>query len=52
MAKEMTYTNRICINGEKICLEDLPAKDQERIANELIYRPLTTLCNVEVRQTA
>lgn len=52
MPKEMTFTNRVRINGTCVCLDDLPADKQENIINELIYRPLTTIKNAEVRQTA
>ncbi|MBS6955227.1 MAG: hypothetical protein KH230_18575 [Enterocloster asparagiformis] len=52
MAKEMTFTNRIRIDGDTICLDNLPADKRECIINELIYRPLTTIQNCEVRETA
>lgn len=52
MAKEMTFTNRVCIDGTLVCLNDLPAEEREGIINELIYRPLTTIRNAEVRETA
>lgn len=48
----MTFTNRIHIDGDIVLLDDLPADKQENIINELIYRPLTTIKNAEVRQTA
>lgn len=52
VAKEMTFTNRVCIDGARVCLNDLPAEERESIINELIYRPLTTIQNAEVRETA
>ena len=48
----MTFTNRIKIGNKKIRLDDLPAEEQIAIANRLIYKPLTTIQNIEVIQTA
>lgn len=52
VAKEMTFTNRVRIDDTCVCLNDLPADKRESIINELIYRPLTTIRNAEVRETA
>ena len=52
VSKEMTFTNRVRIDGVYVCLNDLPTEKRESIINELIYRPLTTIRNAEVRETA
>lgn len=52
VVKEMTFTNRVRIDDTCVCLDDLPAGIQESIINELIYRPLTTIRNSEIRESA
>lgn len=48
----MTFTNKIKIGDKKISLDDFSEEEQIMLANQLIYRPLTTITNTEVIQTA
>lgn len=52
MVKEITYTNRIRIGEQIVCLNDLSEDKKTDIANSLIYRPLLTISNAEVIKTA
>lgn len=49
---EMTFSNRIRIGNQKIYLDELPKDKQEHIANSFIYRPLATIPNITIEQTA
>ncbi len=51
-ATTMTFSNWVNIEGQRICLDELSKDKQESIANSFIYRPLTTISNIEITQTA
>lgn len=50
--KEITFTNWVRIGDRRVALNDLPKDQQQRIADSLIYRPLTTIADVSVVKTA
>ena len=45
MNKEITFTNWVRIGDQRVALNDLPKDQQQRIADSLIYRPLTTIAD-------
>ncbi len=52
MNKEITFTNWVRIGDRRVALNDLPKDQQQRVADSLIYRPLTTIADVSVVKTA
>lgn len=50
--KEITFTNWVKIGDRRVALNDLPKDQQQRVADSLIYRPLTTIADVSVVKTA
>lgn len=51
-AEKITYSNWVLFGNRVVRLEDLLPEEREKVANSLIYRPLATLPNVEITQTA
>ena len=52
MNKEITFTNWVRIGDQRVALNDLPKDQQQRVADSLIYRPLTTIADVSVVKRA
>ena len=52
LTREITYTNRVRIGDQRVALDELPKKQQELIADSLIYRPLMTIADVNVVRSA
>lgn len=52
MMRDITYTNWVRIGEKRVALNDLPQRQQEQIADSLLYRPLATIANVKVVRSA
>lgn len=50
--KGITYSNWIKIGDRGVRMEELSQEEREKIANSLIYRPLTTIPNIKITKTA
>lgn len=52
MMRNITYTNWVRIGDKRVALNDLSQRQQEQIADSLLYRPLATIANVKVVRSA
>ena len=52
MMRDITYTNWVRIGEKRVALNDLPQRQQEQIADSLLYRPLATIANDSKAKTA
>lgn len=50
--REITFSNWIRIGGKRLRLDELPDDSQVYAANSFIYKPLSTIPNTEIVQTA
>lgn len=50
--REITFSNWIRIGGKRLRLDELPDDSQVYVANSFIYKPLATIPNTEIVQTA
>ena len=52
MMRNITYTNWVRIGDKRVALNDLSQRQQEQIADSLLYRPLATIANVKIVRSA
>ena len=50
--REITFSNWIRVGGKRLRLDELPDDSQVYVANSFIYKPLATIPNTEIVQTA
>ena len=50
--REITFSNWIRIGDKRLRLDELPDDSQVYAANSFIYKPLATIPNTEIVQTA
>lgn len=50
--KDITFSNWVRIEGQRVRLDDIPEDRRNDIINALIYRPLLTIPNAKVIRTA